>query len=202
MLRTLLINAGSRAGVVLIGTVVAGTGWWFSHFVSPYLATPIIEYEMQEDASGNLEVTVNNMARDHKYDKLDIVLHIETSGLENLAECSGFDPSKMLTRAEAVGSTYLQDSMPKILPTVPYSVTYALDGFQPQASVVLLTTYHCQISPTVHIGTSSSSAHLVEKGYLTLLVRNEILIFGALLLLWISAAMWALYRIPRHTESA
>lgn len=188
---TWLFNLGTSTGTILLGTVIAATGWLVSHVVDSVISVPTVEYEISKSKKERVEVTMRNLSRNHKFGKLSFVLYLKEPKDET-QHCPGFteDGARIVGIAPGYPSTNKQPNI------VARTVTYEFDGFHPETAVILTADYNCNYSPSLHIKQSSDTARLVEKGGKTWIIRHEILLYLVLLVLWTILVTWAIYKLP------
>ena len=183
---------GTNMISILLGTVITATGWFVSHIVDSVMLVPTIEYDISKPYDGRVEVTVKNLSRSHKFSELKFLLHLNKQGTTESSQyiCTGFVKEK--AEIKGIPPAHPPD---KKVQYDKYTVTYPFSGFHPETAFIMSANYKCNHTPTFHIASSSNVARLIEKGVMTWIIRNEIMTFLMLLVIWIFVVLWSIYKM-------
>ena len=185
----LVSGIGTKAGAVIVGTVIVSTGWLVSYSIEKLISVPSMEYKIEHNPQG-VSVQLTNLSRTYKFSSLEFVLHFNAPTTKKV-KCKGFDEAR--SDIKSISPAYPPDDRPI---TVQYSTTYRVVGVHPGTTFVLTSGYECDYKPTFHIKSDSDTVRLIEAGPMTFIIRHEIGILLALLILWTLVAILAILGLP------
>ena len=180
---------------LLLGTAFAGAGWLVTHFVENIVSAPTVEYDEKYDeildpeiaeccsAGSNSVITIHNLSRTKKLSAVEVILRLrDTEGKKK-------SPDKFMCAK--------MDSIPPSLSSgdpitrSDYSVSSPDLEIHPGTAFRVIACYGGDEKPTLHFA-SKEAVRAVAKGPLTWLIRHEITVLLALLVIWIAAAFLVL----------
>lgn len=168
----------------LIGSVLAAAGWLVVHFVDNIMSSPTMEYDVvyrdlcnYDNADSSIEVTIRNLSRTQKFDKLGFILRLppERNGEFKSAEMKPKQPAY-----RSRGNLHCDKK----------AVTYPKTGILPGTELILSACYSGVTKPTFHIAEDSSIVWPVERSFFTWIIRNEIYLLGGLFIFWVATAVF------------
>ena len=175
-------NLGTKAGVLLVGTVFAAAGWLVTHTVENVVSVPTVEYDIDvsEKDSGRVAVTVRNLSQDHKFSELEFLLRLPVGGSGKFKK-GAVDP---------IPPAY---SEREITERNDFDISYPAIGLHPGTSLRLTASYSGDTIPTFHIEPAGEEAvRLLAKGYLTWIIRNEVEVLFGFFVAWAAIVIIAL----------
>ena len=162
---------------LLLGTVMAAAGWLVTHFVDNVVSVPTIEYDikyetdMDDCQNSSVAVTIRNLSRTVKFSDLVFILRLPVEG------CGKFKCADM----QPIPPSYRSRDRVKINDA---AITSPTTQMHPGTALRLVACYTGVVKPTFHITGDGTAVRPVVRGFLTWIIRNEILVFLALFLVW------------------
>ena len=193
-LGTVLANASSSIGALLLGTVIASTAWLVTHVVDNVMSVPTIEYTVRHPTSNQAEVTLRNLSRQHKFTDLIFLLRLDVPSGTSTPNCNFVRKSP---RMIGIPPGYAPNQRATFTSS---TVTYPVSGFHPETSLRLIARYHCSEPPRFHIAADSGAARLVRKGFTTWVIRNELEFLFGLVVIWVAVTIGTIRRLPSATQ--
>ena len=162
---------------LLLGTVIAAASWLTTYTVENIVTVPTLEFSYDHDVHSDQcskkysKITVTNLSRTTKFANLQFILRLPINGT------SKFIDTQML----AVSPAYISRE-----PTREEAggVEFPLTSVHPKTSILLTTCYSGEQRPTFHVTPESDAVRPLESGFLTWLIRYELLVLFALFVCW------------------
>ena len=162
---------------LLLGTVMAAAGWIVTHFVDNVVSVPTIEYDIEYNTDiddcqkSSITVTIRNLSRTVKFSDLKFILRLPVGG-NGKFKCADMQPIEPFYRPR------------EEVKTNDAAISYPATRMHPETALKLVAWYSGVVKPTFHIAGDGTAVRPVVRGFLTWIIRNEIIVFLALFLVW------------------
>ncbi len=183
----------------MLGTLLGAGGWIVTRVVDEVTSAPILEYRLVAnscaecpDASG-ITVLVRNLSRSRKLELAFLLSHGDSAKRSKI----------VLFEANGIPPTYTTEQPPTPFPATSVEFPHGkhLQGLHPGARIELKACYTGETQPQFFIAERSEAVLAKESGILTYLVRHELQVLTAILVIWAITVFW-LFTSNRVTNDA
>jgi hypothetical protein len=174
----------------LLTTIVIGAlGWLITHYVDRLTEAPTVEYSISsksEGKGGNYRhvFRFRNVNRLKAYGPLKLTFQAPDSPIRAYA-LRPVEPGSEGEEFQRISSDAAEFNIPKLMPNGAIKVIFRTEG-KPRPAVSV---------------ESGSDIRLTRSGFETWLVRHEITVMGALIVIWITALGGIIYAHKGHQDS-